>query len=287
MKSSSLIQQLLSQESLNFWLTNRIPRVLFTRWMGKISHIRHPIFVRLALYLWKEFSPLDLTEAQSQSFESIHDCFVRQLKPGSRLFVEGEEVFCSPCDAIVGAKGKVCQGELLQAKGMVYSLSDLLQSEIDAQSCDGYEYVTLRLTSTMYHHFHAPSDLTLQHLRYVHGDVWNVNPPTLKRIQSLFAKNERAVLRATMHQSQQTFWMVPVAAVLVASMRFTFSDIHLHLGYQGPTEVNLLASLRKGERMGWFEHGSTLILLIPPGWTWCGPQPGETVLAGQALWLKT
>lgn len=280
-------QSLTRQEQLNFWLTNRIPRVLFTRLMGSISNIRNSTWARLSIGLWKAFSDLDLTEAETRRFESIHDCFVRRLKPGARSFDADMQVLCSPCDAIVGAKGVIEEGQLLQAKGLWYSLTDLMKSEHEAQLCEGYSYVTLRLTSTMYHHFHAMHDLHVEHIRYVHGDVWNVNPPALKRIPGLFAKNERAVVRAILAQSNQTIWMIPVAAVLVASMRFTFSDVHLHLGYAGPAEIKASATMAKGQEMGWFEHGSTIICLIPPGWNWAGPDTGERVKAGQRLWLKT
>jgi phosphatidylserine decarboxylase len=80
--------------------------------------------------------------------------------------------------------------------------------------------------------------------------------------------------------------MIPVAAVLVASMRFTFSDIHLHLDYAGPTEVSMDVTVPKGEDLGWFEHGSTIICLIAPQWQWVGPPEGERVKAGDVLWQR-
>lgn len=169
---------------------------------------------------------------------------------------------------------------------MVYALSDLMQSPDDARAATGYQYVTLRLTSSMYHHFHAPHDVTIKQVRYVHGDVFNVNPPTLKRIPGLFAKNERAVIDMTLNETQQRCWLIPVAAVLVASMRFTFSNIHLHLGYQGPCVTDMDAQLHKGDRMGWFEHGSTIICLVPPSWNWVGAETGQRIKAGQTLFTQ-
>ncbi len=271
---------------LNFWLTNRIPRTLLTHWMGRLSRIRHRTFAKVAIRLWQKFSDLDLTEAKTDRFDSIHDCFVRRLKEGARPFDLDARVVCSPCDALVGQRGQVEQNTIFQAKGMPYSLSDLMGCTRDAASCEGYSYVTLRLTSTMYHHFHAPHDVAVECLRYIHGDVWNVNPPTLARIRALFALNERAVIKMTLERSDQIAWLVPVAAVLVASMRFTFSDVHLHLNYQGPTQVQLASRLSKGQEMGWFEHGSTIICLMPPGWAWHGPASGERIKAGQRLWTQ-
>lgn len=276
--------KLRAQETINFWLTNRIPRVLATRLMGRLSKIRHPWFAKPALAIWRRFADLRLYEAEQTTFASLHECFVRRLKPGLRPYDPAPNLLASPCDAIVGAKGTIESGALLQAKGMAYSLQDLLHNPTDAKRCEGWQYLTLRLTSSMYHHFHAPHDVTVKQLRYIHGDVWNVNPPTLKRINSLFAKNERAVIELELNSTGQTLWLIPVAAVLVASMRFTFSDIHLHLGYQGPAEVAFNARMTKGQEMGWFEHGSTIICLTPPGWDYVGPTEGEVVRAGAALW---
>ena len=286
-QTPSLQKKWQDQSSLNFWLTNRIPRTLLTKAMGRLSRIEHPWVARLGIGMWRRFSDLDLSESQQTDFRSIHDCFVRRLKPGLRPFDPSPGVMCSPCDSIIGAHGIVRQGQLLQAKGMVYSLAELMQSAADAKHCEGYQYLTLRLTSSMYHRFHAPHDVTVTGMRYIHGDVWNVNPPALQRVSGLFAKNERAVLELILKETGQTMWMIPVAAVLVASMRFTFSDIHLHLGYAGPTETKLDASIAKGQEMGWFEHGSTIICMVPASWAYVGPTTGQVVKAGQALWSRT
>lgn len=282
-QTTTLLKKWAAQDKLNFWLTNRIPRAFFTRLMGKISRLQSPLVAHVGIWIWRKFSDLDLTEAEQSKFNSIHDCFTRRLKPGSRPFDNSPKTLCSPCDAIIGAHGTIEHGKLLQAKGMVYQLSDLMQSHTDAALCEGYQYVTLRLTSSMYHHFHAPVNLCVKSLRYIHGDVWNVNPPTLKRISSLFAKNERAVIEVSLSETEQTMWMIPVAAVLVASMRFTFSDLHLHLGYRGPTQTDLNAKLTRGDDMGWFEHGSTIICLIPPDWKYSGPETGQRIKTGQSL----
>jgi phosphatidylserine decarboxylase len=78
--------------------------------------------------------------------------------------------------------------------------------------------------------------------------------------------------------------IVPVAAILVASIRLRFIDLHLHLRYRGPNTVACQAVVGRGEDMGWFEHGSTLVVLVPPGHTWAqGLCTGQTLRAGQPL----
>jgi len=262
-KSMELIQRIAKNESINFWVTNRIPRVLLTHCIGYLSQIRNRTFTRLGIALWKIFTPLDLSEAEQSEFESLHDCFTRRLKPGSRPIDSDVSSFVSPSDGIVGAMGRVEKNTLLQAKGMSYELSDLLGSATLAQAYEGGTYITIRLTSAMYHRFHAPRALSIHGVNYISGDVWNVNPAALQRIPRLFCKNERAVIECSDETTQAKFLMIPVAAVLVASLRLHFIDVLLHLNYKGPKRIDCEHKAAKGEELGWFQHGSTIILLLP------------------------
>ena len=160
--------------------------------------------------------------------------------------------------------GRVEKNTLLQAKGMSYELSELLGNAQLASAYEGGSYITLRLTSAMYHRFHAPRSLIIDAVTYISGDVWNVNPPALRRVPSLFCKNERAVIQCRDHSTNTAFCMVPVAAVLVASIRLHFINVLLHLKYKGPNYIKCNHEAIKGEELGWFEHGSTIILLMPP-----------------------
>ena len=126
------------------------------------------------------------------------------------------------------------------------------------------EFATLRLTSSMYHRFHAPYDCRVERVSYISGDTWNVNPIALKRVERLFCKNERAVIRCRL-PSGALLTLVPVAAILVASIRLKFLDVRLHLEYRGPNVIPCDAAVSKGEEMGWFEHGSTIIVFAPEG----------------------
>ncbi|MFN3304415.1 MAG: archaetidylserine decarboxylase [Roseateles sp.] len=272
-----------AQEDLNFLLTNRIPRIAATRLMGRIANIESPLFTRLALRLWQLFTPLDLGEAKRQRFKSIKDCFTRELKEGARPFDPRPEVFASPCDAIVGAMGIVRQGQVYQAKGFPYSTAELFGPTQDASAFEGGRFVTLRLTAAMYHRFHAPADGVVEHVTYLSGDTWNVNPVALQRVERLFCRNERAVLRMRL-ASGHAVALVPVAAVLVASIRLHFLDVLLHLGHRGAHEMPCAAPHAKGQEMGWFEHGSTIIVFVPPGFELAeGIAPGAQIRAGQAL----
>jgi phosphatidylserine decarboxylase len=285
MKLRSVIARIVQHEDLNFLLTNRIPRRWLTLFLGWFSKLEQPFIRDCSLLVWRLFSDLDLSDAKQTHFKSLHDCFTRELKEGARRLDPDPAALVSPCDAIIGASGKLADGCLLQAKGFPYTLGSLLGAgpELVSQYLGG-SYVTLRLTSSMYHRFHAPYDCRVEQVTYIAGDTWNVNPIALKRIEQLFCKNERAVIRCKLLPSGQVVTLVPVAAILVASIRLHFLDVLLHLKYPGPNVIACEALYRKGEEMGWFQHGSTIIVLAPPGVSICeNLGEGQRIRMGQAL----
>jgi phosphatidylserine decarboxylase len=283
MNARSLIERLTQQEDINFLFSNRIPRRFVTRFMGWWSRIENPWICNGSIALWRVFSELDLSEAKTTHFKSLHDCFTRELKPGARPVDMNPAHIVSPCDGLVGECGTIEQGMALQAKGFVYTLRELLADAPLAQYYEGGQYATLRLTSSMYHRFHAPADCRVELVNYISGDAWNVNPIALKRVDRLFCKNERAVIRCRL-ASGALLTLVPVAAILVASIRLKFLDVLLHLRYRGPNMIPCDAALQRGEEMGWFEHGSTIIVLAPPGFRLGeGVSQGARVKMGQAL----
>jgi len=275
--------QLLLQEDLNFLLTNRVPRQAITQLMGRFSKIRNPWICRLSIAIWRLFTDLDLSEAKKKSFDSLHDCFTRELVDGARSLDDNPRVLSSPCDGIVGASGSVRSGEIYQSKGFPYRIEDLFGDPARAAAFMNGTYVTLRLTSSMYHRFHAPCDGRVQHVTYLSGDTWNVNPIALRRVERLFCRNERAVIRMILPDGTPLA-LVPVAAILVASIRLHFLNVLLHLRWPGPNEIPCDQIVTKGQELGWFEHGSTIIVFAPPGFTLArGIELGKRIRMGQAL----
>ena len=271
-------------EEVNFLLTNRIPRRLANRFIAWFSKIESPLLARAAIALWRLFADLDLSESSTRHFNSLHACFTRELKPGARAIDPDPAVLTSPCDAIVGACGHIAGTELIQAKGLTYTLEELLIDRALAERYVEGLYVTLRLTSSMYHRFHAPHDCTVERVSYIPGDSWNVNPIALERVAKLFCRNERAVIPAALAESGALVTLVPVAAILVASIRLHFLDLVLGAGYRGEAEIACRASFAKGEEMGWFEHGSTIILFAPKGFSLCAEvRQGARIRMGRPL----
>src|SRR6266481_330606 len=281
-----LISTLTQQEDLNFLLTNRIPRAALTRFVGWFSKIEHPLIRDVSIACWRLFSDLDLTEARKTGFKSLHDCFTRELRPGLRPPDPDPLIVASPCDAIIGAFGAIADDELFQIKGAPYSLLDLLGDPALVEAHRHGRFITLRLTSSMYHRFHAPYDCRITCVSFIHGDVWNVNPIALKRVERLFCKNERAVLQ-TQLSTGEALTLVPVAAILVASIRLHFLDVVLNAQTKEPVEFACDVNVRKGDELGWFEHGSTIIVLAPDHFEFCdGVSEGSQIRAGQPLLRK-
>lgn len=280
----TMIATIVDNERLNFVLTNWIPRRALTRLVGRLAKVEQPHIRDLSIALWRQFSDVDLTDARKSHFSSLHDCFIRELKAGARTVDSRADILVSPSDGIVGSAGRIDNGVMLQVKGSNYLLSDLVGDERLVESYRRGTYVTLRLTAGMYHRFHAPHDCRVRHISHISGDTWNVNPPTLKRVPGVFCRNERAIIRLELASGDHRVTLVPVAAILVAGIKLKFANLPTDRSHRGIWSANCDATLNKGEEMGWFEHGSTIIVLAPPDFTLCdGIDEGRTIRMGQAL----
>jgi phosphatidylserine decarboxylase len=271
--------------SLNFALTNRVPRIALSRAMGWYSGLRSPLLTRLSIAAWRLFTDLDLSDAAPGRYDSVRSVFTRRLRPGARLVEADPQVFVSPCDAILGAHGRVHDGLVLQCKGSPYLLRELLAADAGLPvPAAGSIYLTLRLTSAMYHRFHAPHDLRLHQVRHIEGDTFNVNPPALARLPALFCRNERAVIRTRLLAGGHEVLLVPVAAILVSGIRLHCIDAGATPLRGGPRERLCETIYRKGDEMGWFEHGSTIVVIAPPSFGLArNLVEGQKVRMGEAL----
>jgi phosphatidylserine decarboxylase len=278
------IVKIVHQQGLNFLLTNRIPRRSLTRLMGWFSRIERPLIQDLSIAIWRFFSDVDLSDAKETRFRSLHHCFTRELRDGARPIVADPSLLVSPCDAIVGACGTVRNGQALQIKGSAYALTDLLGDAGDADRFRNGCYITLRLTPGMYHRFHAPYDCRVESVTHIPGDAWNVNPTALRRVERLFCRNERAIIRTRLSGTGHAVTLVPVAAILVAGIRLSFLQLEAERSDRAQRTWPCDAAFAKGTEMGWFEHGSTILVLAPQGFRLCDPvTEGMVIRVGRPL----
>ncbi|MDN5869641.1 MAG: archaetidylserine decarboxylase [Nitrococcus sp.] len=282
------LSRLSPRERANFLLTNRIPRRCATLFMGWFSRLRNPLVRHVSIAVWELFAgDLRLHEARKARFASMHDCFIRELKPGARPVAVDPGVLISPCDGVIGAFGAVRGTEVFQTKGLPYTLAELLgDNALAARYRDGV-FVTLRLKTNMYHRFHAPEAGNLREVRYLAGDTWNVNPIAVKCIERLYCRNARAVLELHLYGSPHRVALVPVGAILVASIVVHGLDMPLDLHYHGRARLPCPRHYERGGEMGYFQQGSTIIVLAGPGFALVPDlREGVVVRMGQPLLVK-
>ncbi len=282
---ASALARVCTQEDLNFLLTNRIPRRAATLAMGWLSRVESRRLTRLAIAAWQAFGgDLRLNEARTRDFNNLRACFTRELRAGARPIDPDPTTLVSPCDAVVGAFGRLDGTRALQIKGSSYGLIDLLGDASLVERHRGGLFVTLRLRSCMYHRFHAPCDARLRRVLYISGDTWTVNPIALRRVERLFCRNERAVLEFELQDPDSALTLVPVAAILVASIRLHALAGPLHLRYRGPNELACGVDYTRGAELGYFENGSTIVAFVAGPYDFAaGLTEGATIRVGQPL----
>jgi len=275
------------RDRLAFALTNPAPRWAWSRLVARYSRIESVWLTRLTLRVWQCFADLRLDEAEARAFSSLRAFFVRRLEPGARPVDSDPGVRVSPCDAQVGEFGPIEGGRLLQAKGRAYALDELLGEPGANERFAGGYFVTLRLQSSMYHRFHAPDNGRLGRVDAIAGDRLNVNPVTLRTCARVFCRNERAVLPLELDRDGAAMTLVPVGAILVGSIRLHGLPSPLNPHRQALVTHGCDRRFARGDELGWFEHGSTIVVLVGSGLVpIAGLATGQVVRMGQPLFRR-
>jgi phosphatidylserine decarboxylase len=277
------------RDELAFAIGNWLPRRALTRFMHWLARRQERWLVQSLIRVWRHAGGLDLSEALDSQFATLNACFTRQLKPDARTLDPDESAVLSPCDGIVMACGRVREGLVLQAKGHTFSLDELLHDVALSAVYRSGSWVTLRLTPDMYHRFHAPASGRIVRVDWFPGDLWNVHPPAVARIPRLYCRNERAVLRLETDPFG-LISLVPVAAIMVGSLRVRGIEPLLDPDYPGPATMvpaKGMERVARGQELGWFEQGSTIIVLLPETVALdSGMQPGARLKMGTRLGVK-
>jgi phosphatidylserine decarboxylase len=244
-----------------------IPQHLLSRLVGKVAASHHRIIKNTFINWFVKQYQVDLSEAKietAQGFANFNDFFTRELKDGRREITRAPNTIASPADGAISELGKIELGSLLQAKGQHYSLVQLLAG--NAEQCNRYmdgDFATIYLSPKDYHRVHMPIDGTLKSMTYVPGDLFSVNQATANHIPGLFARNERLICEFI--SANGDFIMILVGAMIVAGIETVWA------GHVAPVRPELKTTdfadrqainLKKGEEMGRFKLGSTVILLF-------------------------
>lgn len=263
-----------------------LPKTLIAAAVYRIARSRRG-WLKNALIRWfiRQFR-VAMGEAaltRPEDYASFNDFFTRALKTGARPLGGGEDRIVSPVDGVLMQFGRLVDGELLQAKGMTYSVEDLLDERgAAAEIYREGSFANIYLAPPYYHRVHMPVAACLTRTRYVPGERFSVNAATSRVIEGLFRRNERVVC----HFETPTgpLALVLVGALNVASIS-TVADGEIASGAARQWHHDPPLPLGRGEEIGRFNLGSTVIVLFPPGvaaWD-AALDPGRLLMMGEAI----
>jgi len=241
----------------------------------------------LLIRLISRIAGINYAEALSPDpadYVSFNAWFTRALKPGARVFDPDPQAFLSPCDGKISETGSLHENRILQAKGKDYSVQDLLANDpVCSQLADGY-FSTIYLSPKDYHRIHMPLTGRLHRMIHVPGRLFSVAPYTARHVPRLFARNERVI--CIFETDAGPLVMVLVGAMLVSSTETVWAGEITPNKNKGVTVTDYAdedISLAKGDEMGRFNMGSTVILLMPEDTVQSLDKPGagDTVKVGQ------
>ncbi|MCY0877264.1 MAG: archaetidylserine decarboxylase [Firmicutes bacterium] len=262
-----------------------LPKRLLTTLAGHVLRSRSSrILVRGFAAVYR----ISLTDCEQpwQSYRSLAEFFARRLRPGLRALDGDDRVIASPVDGTVSELGRIERGTAIQAKGYAYAVSSLLADR--AHAFEGGQYLTIYLSPSDYHRIHAPFSATVDKAIRIPGTLFPVNSLGSQSIQSLFTRNERVV--AWLKAEERDLAMAAIGSFVVGSVQLSLPTATVARARRnsGPPATLLMkpVPIDRGEEFGWFEFGSTVVLLFGPDQAQLTVQSGERVkaLSGIGFW---
>ncbi len=246
-----------------------MPQLYLTQLAGWFAQQKWGAVTHFVIKVFAKKYNVDMSEAKKENFsdyESFNQFFIRELKDDARKINENSTALCLPADGRVSQIGHIDDERLLQAKGHFFSLSDLLAGDEElVNTFKNGEFATIYLSPRDYHRVHIPCDATLRKMIYVPGDLFSVNPFLAGHVPNLFARNERVI--CVFDTAFGPMVQILVGATITASMSTVWAGVinPPRTGevkvwtYQGDNAIKLT----KGQEMGAFQLGSTVINLFP------------------------
>ncbi len=265
-----------------------LPQHGLSRLVGRLANCSWPICKTPFIRWFARYYQVDMEEAASprlDDYASFNDFFTRALNAGARPVAAAPNHLACPADGVISQFGRVEEGRIFQAKGSTYDVHELLANDTLAKDFHDGQFATVYLSPKDYHRVHMSLDGTLTDMLYVPGRLFSVNQTTAEHVPRLFDRNERVVTVFDTPYGKMA--LVLIGAMIVASIETVWAgpvaprsgQIH-HTCYPNAAVV-----LRKGDEMGRFKLGSTVVMLLAnPAWQW---QPnmanGMSIRMGQTL----
>lgn len=249
-----------------------MPKHAISRLVGKFAAAEAGWLTTKAIVWFIKAYNINMAEAKlknAEDFKTFNDFFTRELEEGARSVDDNSKTLCYPVDGAISQQGNIEQGQLIQAKGFNYSLTSLLGgSTDDAKPFEDGKFSCIYLAPKDYHRIHMPMAATLRKMIYVPGDLFSVNPLTAQNVPDLFARNERVV--AIFDTKHGSLAMVLVGATIVASIETIWAGTITPPAGKDvftwfyPAEGVDAIHLKKGDEMGRFKLGSTVVSTFSP-----------------------
>ena len=263
------------------------PKSGFTRLMGWLAEKQWPPFllrgfIRVYIRLFRvdmEACPLPL-----ESFSTFNAFFSRPIRPELRMIDASRNTVVSPVDGRVSQAGVISYSELVQAKGHTYTVKALLAGDESWTNFEGGSYITIYLSPRDYHRIHSPVKGRVTRFYYVPGQLWTVSPAGVKGVPGLFARNERIITFVETDFGEVA--VVKVGATVVGKVKVAYSPVETRIKGGRPFAQDLKRAypVEKGQELGRFEMGSTVICLFPPGKVFLNPMaPDQALVMGQTI----
>lgn len=250
-----------------------MPQLGLTRAAGWLAERKWGAATHLFIKLFAKQYKVNFDEAEKgnpSDYASFNEFFIRPLKAGARPIDQTDNALCLPADGRVSESGKIESNRLLQAKGHHFTLETLLANDLNlAAKFQEGQFITTYLSPRDYHRVHMPCDATLKKMIYVPGELFSVNPFLAEHVPNLFARNERLICEFDTEFGSMV--QILVGATITASMSTIWAGVvnpprpNQVTVYEYLTEGETAVRLKKGEEMGAFRLGSTVINLFPKG----------------------
>lgn len=270
------------------WWQHILPQHLLSKWMFRFARIENRWLKRLFTRWFVRHYQVNLAEAKRENIEDyrhFNDFFTRALKSGARPIAKTSLV--CPVDGVVSEAGAIERGQIIQAKNHRYRVADLLAGDDRSSAFEAGFFATIYLSPKDYHRIHMPYDGDLVSMSYIPGDLFSVNQTTVGGVNGLFARNERVVCYFQTEFGLCAF--VLVGAIFVGSMQTVWHG-QINPPYQQKVQhfeyQNSPVYLQKGDELGRFNMGSTVIMLMPNNAQNVCLRAGEAVRVGQSLTPK-
>lgn len=272
------------------FLQYALPRFWLTSLVYRLARVENSAIKNFLISRFVRFYKVAIKEVKltvPDDFATFNDFFIRELDPGARPTDSSPRAIISPVDGTVSAAGIINSNSIFQAKGLDYTLEDLLATDLqEARSYIDGSFATIYLAPFNYHRVHSPFDGELVAARYVPGDLFSVNTATVTYVPGIFRRNERLVLHFKTALGPAV--LVFVGALNVGSISTPWSG-EIRPRKHGVVEIieldNAPREIKKGDLLGWFNMGSTVIVMMPQGtiqWT-TDLQSDKTVQMGTTI----